>query len=155
MMLAKVHIARKDLEKKLEGWSEDTYRFGLQERFGVDSAKALSLEQLHQTLLWLSSLGWQARSGRHRKDAPRSLDALHLEDLGREALLSKIEAQLAEKGRAEGTDVPWAYAVAILKRQSGGVTRSLDHADPDQLRGVLAALWKDARRKGRDTGAAH
>ncbi len=34
--------------------------------------------------------------------------------------MRKIEAMLAEKGRAEGTAVPWGYAVAILKRQSGG-----------------------------------
>jgi hypothetical protein len=150
-MLAKVHMAVKDLEK-LDGWSEDVYRYGLQERFGVDSAKHLTRGELHQTLLWLSSLGWRARPGRHRRDAPRALAGEDLAHLDRAALLAKIEAQLAEKGRAEGTDVPWGYAVAILKRQSGGVTRRLDHATPDQLRGLIAALWKDARRKGRYTG---
>ncbi|MDR1359473.1 MAG: regulatory protein GemA [Deltaproteobacteria bacterium] len=151
MLLAKIHIARKDLEKKLEGWSEDVYRFALGDKFGTDSAKDLSNGQLHETLLWLSSLGWQARPGRQRRAAPRALE-FDEANLGREALLSKIEAQLAEKGRVEGTDVPWGYAVAILKRQSGGVSRSLDQAEESQLRGVLMALWKDARRKGRYAG---
>ncbi|MDR2075623.1 MAG: regulatory protein GemA [Desulfovibrio sp.] len=151
MMLAKVHIALKDLQK-LDGWSEDTYRFGLMERFGKDSAKDLTRDELHQTLLWLSSLGWRAKPGRHRKGAPVALEGEDLSHLDRQALLSKIEAQLAEKGRAEGTDMPWGYAEAILKRQTGGVIKSFDHALPDQLRGVLAALWKDAKRKGRYTG---
>ena len=71
------------------------------------------------------------------------------DNLGREPLMKKIEAQLTEKGRAEGTDVPWGYAVAILKRQSGGVTRCFEHATPEQLRGVIAALTRDARRNGR------
>ena len=63
--------------------------------------------------------------------------------------MDKIEALLAEKGRVEGTHMPWAYAVAVLKKQSGGVTRCFEHATPEQLRGVIAALTRDARRKGR------
>lgn len=61
--------------------------------------------------------------------------------------MRKIEAQLAEKGRAEGTKVPWGYAVAILKRQSGGVTKCFEHATVEQLRGVIAALTYDAKKK--------
>jgi hypothetical protein len=147
-MLAKIHIALNILMKN-EGWSEDTYRYGLLEKFGVNSAADLNNEQLHKTLLWLSSLGWQAKAGRHRRSAPRALMCDDLTHLGREELLAKIEAQLAEKGRVEGTDMPWGYAVAILKRQSGGVTKCLDQATPEQLRGVIAALWRDAKRKRR------
>jgi hypothetical protein len=66
--------------------------------------------------------------------------------------MRKIEALLAEKGRVEGTDMPWAYAVGILKKHSNGVTRCFEHATPEQLRAVIAALMKDAKRHGRRTG---
>ena len=42
-----------------------------------------------------------------------------------------------------------AYAVGILRKQSGGVTRCLEHATPEQLRVVIAALARDAKRHGR------
>lgn len=73
--------------------------------------------------------------------------------LGRDVYMRKIEAQLAEKGRAEGTKVPWGYAVTILKKQSGGVTKCFEHATVEQLRGVIAALTYDAKKKGRYSGA--
>jgi hypothetical protein len=61
---------------------------------------------------------------------------------------------LAEKGRAEGTDMPWSYAVGILKRQGhmfGEPVKSLNKANARQLDAVIAALHKDAVRKGRYT----
>ena len=141
------------LYQKLPHVTEEFYRteldtrFNLMERFERCSAADLSNQELHQLLLWFASLGWEKKAGKQRKGAPNALrsDA----GLNREALLEKIEAMLAEKGQAEGTGVPWSYAVAILKRQSGGVTKSLDQADRKQLEGVIAALWRDAKRKGR------
>jgi hypothetical protein len=147
-MLAKVHMAKQHL-MRMDGWTDDVYRYSLSEKFGVTSAAKLTHHQLHQALLWLQELGWKAKPGRHHKGAPRALD--HDDSsLSREALLSKIEAQLAEKGRVEGTDMPWGYAVGILKRQSNGVTKCLDHADREQLKAVIAALDRDAKRKGRE-----
>lgn len=156
-MIAKVHMALPSLYRTLEGFNEDVYRFTLQERWGVDSSAKMTRRQLHELLLWFSELGFKfvtkARPGRRgskgvRKDAPALLEG-DSACLGRTELMEKIEAMLAEKGRAEGTDVPWGYAVAILKRQSGGVIKTFDHAMPDDLRGVIAALHRDAKRKGR------
>lgn len=45
--------------------------------------------------------------------------------------------------------MPWAYAVGILQKQPGGVTRCREHATPEQLRGVIAPLARDAKRHGR------
>lgn len=180
-MLGKVHIAKKDL-MRLPGFNDDTYRFILEHNFGVSSAAELSNAQLHGLLIHFASLGWQAKKGRHRKEAPRALthdatgmsreahslgDAVSAPAPGASGAggsgfaaaasvsrrLRKIEAMLAEKGRAEGTDVPWGYAVAILKRQTAnepaGQVRSFDKAGPRQLDDVIAALYRDARRKGR------
>lgn len=163
-LLAKIHVAKKQL-----GLTEEEYRALLDGHFGAASAADLGLTDLKRLVLVMADYGFKPSKGHARRGATRiSAVAIHnaaephngyrkktipatleQDDLGREPLMKKIEAQLAEKGRAEGTDMPWGYAVAILKRQSGGVTRCFEHATPEQLRGVIAALTRDARRNGR------
>ena len=146
-LLAKIHVAKKQL-----GLTEEEYRALLDGHFGAASAADLGLTDLKRLVLVLAGYGFKPSKGHARRGATRKKTipaTLEQDDLGREPLMKKIEAQLAEKGRAEGTDVPWGYAVAILKRQSGGVTRCFEHATPEQLRGVIAALTRDARRNGR------
>lgn len=147
-LLAKIHVAKKQL-----GLTDDEYRAMLDGNFGVDSAAHLDEQGLQRMIFVLQSYGFaprrgHARRGESRKRLPATL-ATDDAGLGRKKLMAKIEAQLAEKGRVEGTDMPWAYAVSILKRQSGGVTRCFEHATPDQLRGVISALARDARRHDR------
>lgn len=146
-LLAKVHIAKTQL-----GMTEEEYRALLDGHFGAASAADLGLTDLKRLVLVMADYGFKPSKGHARRGATRKKTipaTLEQDDLGREPLMKKIEAQLAEKGRAEGTDMPWGYAVAILKRQSGGVTRCFEHATPEQLRGVIAALTRDARRNGR------
>ena len=146
-LLAKIHVAKKQL-----GLTEDEYRALLDGHFGAASAADLGLTDLKRLVLVMADYGFKPSKGHARCGATRKKTipaTLEQDDLGREPLMKKIEAQLAEKGRAEGTDMPWGYAVAILKRQSGGVTRCFEHATPEQLRGVIAALTRDARRTGR------
>lgn len=154
-MLAKVHLA-----KAQRAMSEDEYRTMLSDRYGVDSAADLTDKQLHSLLLYLQELGAKFTRGSARKrsgkaDRKRDIPATLEHDdasLGREAYMAKIEALLAEKGRVEGTHIPWGYAVSILKRQTGGVIKSFAQADVEQLRGVIAALTYDAKKKRRYTG---
>lgn len=146
-LLAKIHVAKKQL-----GLTEEEYRALLDGHFGAASAADLGLTDLKRLVLVMADYGFKPSKGHARRGATRKKTipaTLEQDDLGREPLMKKIEAQLAEKGRAEGTDMPWGYAVAILKRQSGGVTRCFEHATPEQLRGVIAALTRDARRNGR------
>lgn len=148
-LLAKIHVAKKQL-----GLTEDEYRALLDGHFGAASAADLGLTDLKRLVLVMADYGFKPSKGHARRGLSRrrEIPATLTHDgdnLGRESLMKKIGAQLAEKGRAEGTDVPWGYAVAILKRQSGGVTRCFEHATPEQLRGVIAALTRDARRNGR------
>ena len=159
-MLAKIHVAKKQL-----GLKEEEYRDMLRGNFGVDSSAYLSMEQLRAFLGLLAGVGFKARK---RGDAPDILSKAagpdgetalspgererveEYERSSRVRLLKKIEALLAEKGRVEGTDVPWGYAVAILKRQTDGATTSLAGATAAELRGVVTALVRDAKRKGRE-----
>ena len=148
-LLAKIHVAKKQL-----GLTDAEYRAMLEGNFGVISAAHLDAEGLQRMVFELRAYGFRPRRGHARRgeSRKRTVPATLAKDdtgQGRKKLMQKIEAQLAEKGRVEGTDMPWAYAVSILKKQSGGVTRSLDQATPEQLRGVITALSRDARRHGR------
>ncbi len=142
-MLAKIHIAKDWCKSHLEHYTDESYERTLENLYDVGSAADLSHVQLHDLLLHFAGLGWQKRR-RRDKYRPDAADA-DTSGLSREALLAKIGAQLKASGRE------WGYAVGILKRQSGGVTRSFDQADRGQLRGVIAALWRDAKRKKRRT----
>ena len=155
--LAKIHVAKKQL-----AMDDETYRAMLMSQFGVESARDLSAHQRKSCILYMQRLGFEGKRGkaspqrtgerRKRRDVPLTLEKDD-SGLGRDVYMRKIEAQLAEKGRAEGTKVPWGYAVTILKKQSGGVTRCFEHATVEQLRGVIAALTYDAKKKGRYSGA--
>ena len=155
--LAKIHVAKKQL-----AMDDETYRTMLMSQFGVESARDLSAHQRKSCILYMQRLGFEGKRGkaspqrtgerRKRRDVPLTLEKDD-SGLGPDVYMRKIEAQLAEKGRAEGTKVPWGYAVAILKRQSGGVTKCFEHATVEQLRGVIAALTYDAKKKGRYSGA--
>lgn len=145
-MLAKVHIAKKNL-----GLDDATYRAMLDNLFGVDSSAKLSPKQLDQLLGHLTSRGFVASK---KGDAKPSDSAT-----ARQPMIAKIGALLTELGQAEGRHVPWAYAVGILKRQSG--VMRLEWATPRQLRAVIAALdarvgklAREARERAR-TGGGH
>lgn len=152
-MLAKIHVAKKQL-----GLTDEEYRALIDGKYGVDSAGKLDERQLHGLLLALARVGFNASKGsaprkaNRKKAIPATIQPAADDPLGRKPYMKKIEAMLAEKGRVEGTHVPWGYAVAILKKQSGGVTKCFEHATVDQLKSVIAALAYDAKRKGRYAG---
>ena len=152
-MLGKIHMWLPKLYASLDHFDEDKYRYYLQENFGTNTAATLSCQQLHSVLLYLAELYFKhtkkhLRKGKaNKKDAPAALKQ-DGSGLNREALLSKIEQMLTVKSIAEKTDVPWSYAVGILKKQSGGITKHLDMATREQLQAVIAALRYDAQRKG-------
>jgi len=135
-MLAKVHIAKKDL-----CLDDDAYRMMLDNLFGVESSAKLSLKQLDELLGHMTARGFVAVK---KGDAKPSKSAQ-----SDKPIIAKIGALLAELGQREGRHVSWNYAVGILKRQSG--VMRLEWAKPDQLRAVVAAL--DARVKKLDREA--
>lgn len=134
-MLAKVHIARKQLDIPKED-----YCAILEHRFDVSSSGDLTLEQLDQLLAYLTSLGFVAVK---KGDAKPSKSAQ-----SGKPIIAKIGALLAELGQREGRHVSWNYAVGILKRQSG--VMRLEWAKPEQLRAVVAALDKRVKKLDQD-----
>ena len=150
-LLAKVHIAKTQL-----GMTDDEYLTLLDSYYNVASAGVLGLTELKGLVLVMQreygfkpTKGSAKRKAARKKTIPAPLQPEADDPLATKQLLEKIEAQLTEKGRVEGTHVPWGYAVAVLKKQSGGVTRCFEHATAEQLRGVISALTRDAKRKGR------
>lgn len=150
-LLAKVHIAKTQL-----GMTDGEYLTLLDSYYNVSSAGVLDLAELKGLVLVMQreygfkpTKGSAKRKAARKKNIPAQLQPEADDPLIIKPLLEKIEAQLTEKGRVEGTHVPWGYAVAVLKKQSGGVTRCFEHATAEQLRGVIAALTRDAKRKGR------
>ena len=138
-LLAKVHIARKDL-----GLGEDTYRAMLENLTGKASAAKLSVPELVRVVADLRKQGWQGQpkpkpkpkakptTGRDGKPKSRPEAATYL---------AKIEALLAEAGR------PWSYALGVAKRMYRAET--LEWLTAEQMRGVMVALSRDAVRNGR------
>jgi hypothetical protein len=144
-LLCKIHIALAGFYKTLPGFSEDVYRYTLEDKWGVSSAADLSHEQLHQCLLWLKSLGFQSSSPYWRGRDARGLSQL--------AMIGRINQLLVEKHKIQDKFAPLAYAEGILARQTakaeGGPVKNIYQATPKQLRAVIAALDKDGKRKRR------
>jgi hypothetical protein len=125
----------------LAGFSEDVYRFTLRERWGVASSAEMNTAQLDEALSWLAELGFQSnRPFFARRDYNR---------WGTTALIGKVNALLTVKGLEKGSYVGMEYAEGILKNMTRGEVDKIYMATPKQLRAVIAALDRDAVRKGR------
>lgn len=124
-MLSQIHIAQKDL-----GLDEETYRAMLEQLTGKRSCRDLTDRQLSLVLGSLRRQGWTGEAPRRPRARP-----------GCAPLLGKIEALLADAGR------PWSYAVSLALRMYQ--VESLEWCGREQLRGLVAALSKDAERRRR------
>jgi phage gp16-like protein len=130
--LARIHLAKKQL-----GLDDEAYRDLLRSTTGQTSAAELDARQRWAVLLAFGKLGWKGL-GEPSKGRPAQPEP------NKAALVSKIEAQLAEARR------PWAYAHGLAKRMFG--VDMVQWCDSDQLRRLVAALTYDAKRHGRDLG---
>lgn len=131
--LAKIHVAKAQL--KLD---DDTYRALLERLTGKTSAADLTARERVGVLNEFYRLGWSAENHRipQRSSAPRRPARA---DWGKDKLLSKIGALLAEAGRS------WAYADGIAAHMFG--VESVRFCDPEQLRKIVAALMYDQKRR--------
>lgn len=128
--LAAIHIAKADV-----GMAQDTYRTLLRTQFGVDSAADLDDDGRARLLDHFAKLGFvsKARQKNAAKGAMRAAE-------GRDALLSKIDAQLSAQGRTR------AYIEPGMVRRICKVD-ALAFCTADHLRKLVAALAYDASRK--------
>lgn len=127
-----IQVAKREL-----ALDDDSYRAILQRVTGKTSSAALSWAQRMQVIDEFKRLGFKTKGGRFDRPAPVAVK-------DRQALINKIEAQLAEAGR------PWAYADALAKRICK-VDR-IEFCEPEHLVKIIAALSYDAKRHGRNEG---
>ncbi|MGK0706495.1 gp16 family protein [Yokenella regensburgei] len=114
------------------GWDDDTYRDVLACQTGKRSARDCTTAELEKVVLYMRTQGF-APSSRGRR--PRVA-------AGRKAMLSKIEAMLAEANR------PWAYLDGVIERMLGE-KKPVEWLNDDQVRKLMQMLIVDARRHGR------
>ena len=131
--LARIHLAKKEL-----GLDDDAYRALLKAETGCSSAADLDAKGRWKVLMAFTRLGWKggAAAGVQKaagKPAPQKG--------GKEALLKKVEAQLASASR------PWAYANGMAKKMFK--VDLVQWLDENQLRRVVAALTYDQKRRAR------
>lgn len=122
-----VHTGKSSL-----GWDDETYRDVLTRQTGKRSASDCSVAELEKVVLYMRTQGF-APSSRGRR--PRIAT-------GRKAMLSKIEAMLAEAGR------PWGYLDGMVERMLGE-KKPVEWLNDDQVRKLMQMLIVDAKRHGR------
>lgn len=123
-VLAQIHIARKQL-----ALDEDTYRQMIATvTGGKRSCSDCNLSELYQVLQHMKDRGFKARPKKRVAQHPGTPH-----NLGREPMLQKVEALLAEM------KAPWSYADAIAKQQTG-IAKVAWLKKPEHLRALIAAL---------------
>jgi len=112
----------------------------------TDTTTRCTLAELREVLREYKASGFQVRPARAAGRRTPPADALDLQPM-----LAKVEALLADQG------LPWGYAEAILRRQRGHaahVAAPIHLATPEELRGVIAALWRHRVRQAQQPTTA-
>ena len=140
--IAAIQIARKQLEPY--GLDESAYR-ALVRRVSaahgqeVDSSARCTPTQRRAILDELQRQGARTPGAKKPANYPGKPHNFHSSAMPE--MVTKIEAQLADMG------LSWAYADAIAKRQCG-IPRVAWVRDQEQLRGIIAALDVEQRKRG-------
>jgi len=128
--LARIHCLARDL-----GLSREEYEDVV---FVVTRCRSAGdLDHVGRAQL-IEHLAARTRSGKPRS-VPRGFGQKPMVPADRQALIDKIEAQLADAGR------PWNYARSMARRMFHA--DQLEWATADQLRRIVAALNYDQRRR--------
>lgn len=136
-LIGKLHIAKAQLDM-----DDMSYRAMLQRVTGCTTSSLCTEAQLVDALAECKRLGFVARS---RTDVGRKPTAAADPRRISRGQIAKIEALLADKARAQGAPVPWAYADALAQRLCG--VQQVNWLMADQAQKVIAALQIDARRR--------
>ncbi|ECA0400607.1 regulatory protein GemA [Salmonella enterica subsp. enterica serovar Newport] len=116
------------------GWDDATYRGVLCRLTGKRSSTKCSIRELEGVKEYMHSQGFPRKAPKGKGRRPNVANR-------RKAILAKIEALLAEGG------LSWAYAEGIASHMYK--QHVIEWLDDDQLHGVMVALIKQSRRKGR------
>ncbi|ECI2309167.1 regulatory protein GemA [Salmonella enterica] len=116
------------------GWDDATYRGVLCRLTGKRSSTKCSIRELEDVKEYMHRQGYPRKAPKGKGRRPKVANR-------RKAILSKIEALLAEGG------LSWAYAEGIASHMYK--QHVIEWLDDDQLHGVMVALTQRARRQGR------
>ncbi|EAR2938344.1 regulatory protein GemA [Salmonella enterica] len=116
------------------GWDDATYRGVLYRLTGKRSSTTCSIRELEAVKEYMHSQGFPRKAPKGKGRRPNVAKC-------RKAMLAKIEALLAEGG------LSWAYVEGIASHMYR--QHVIEWLDDEQLHGVMVALIKQARRKGR------
>lgn len=139
--IAIIHIAAKQLSIAIDDGDDESgqlssYRLMLKNLTGKTSTGKMSPAEHQKVIDHLKQKGFKImpnkRIGKH-PGTPHTIS--------REPQLKKIEALLAEANR------PWAYAVGMAKHMYR--RERLEFCDASELRGIITALMKNAKKDGR------
>lgn len=142
-MNAKADKRRRDLaaihaQAKTLGMDEDTRRALIERVSAGRTRSAADLTAGERADVLLAMGGGKRPPARAGRGPGRGA-------LDRRAMLTKVEAQLAD------ARLPWSYAEAILRRQRGIKERTVScpiaQSTDAELRGVIAALARRAQRQ--------
>ncbi|EBV5083243.1 regulatory protein GemA [Salmonella enterica subsp. enterica serovar Minnesota] len=115
------------------GWDDVTYRSVIARLTGgKTSAKACSMRELSDIKEYMHRQGFPRKAPAGKGRRPKVA-------MSRQAVLSKIEALLADAGRS------WAYAEGLAAHMYK--QHVIEWLSDEQLTGVMVALIKDARKR--------
>lgn len=133
-LLAKIHIAKKDL-----GLDDGTYRDVLRRITGKDSSSKMLISELERVIYEFGNLGWKpsaAAKPKHGKKPRVSTDKP-----SRQAVMDKIEAILTDMG------LHWNYVHSIARGMHK--KEKLDFCTDEELHKVMQglAVYQNRQRK--------
>ena len=133
-LLAKIHIAKKDL-----GLDDGTYRDVLRRVTGKDSASLMLISELEKVIYEFGNLGWQPSAVAKPKHGKKP--KVGTDKPSRQAVMDKIEAILADMG------LHWNYAHGIARGMHK--KEKLDFCTDDELHKVMQglAVYQNRQRK--------
>ena len=114
------------------GWDDNTYRSLLKRLTGKESSTRCSLDELQKVREYMHEQGYPRKTTRKHGRKPNVA-------AGRQSVLSKIEALLADAGRK------WDYAESVALRMFN--QKTLEWLTDEQLTKLMQALIIDARRR--------
>ena len=133
-LLAKIHIAKKDL-----CLDDGTYRDVLRRVTGKDSSSKMLISELERVIYEFGNLGWKPSAAAKPKHGKKPTVSTAMPS--RQSIMDKIEAILADMG------LHWNYAHRTANNMFG--KEKLDFCTDDELHKVMQglAVYQNRQRK--------
>lgn len=143
-LLAKIHIAKKDL-----CLDDGMYRDILKRVTGKDSSSKMLISELEKVIAEFGNLGWKPsvskayKTSQNYKDRYGRKPNIGEAHQSRKTKVDKIEALLADMGKH------WNYAHSIAKRVTKGEKLNVDFCSDEELTKIISALTRTQKNEAK------